>query len=105
MSATDEMGGLEAFWRRALRMARTLLLAGALLAYALLPGGRALALGLLLGGLVSILRFKLRYRTLMRGPSARSLIGTRLLTYGMSAAALAAPLGPGDDTGEVGPCA
>lgn len=86
MSAEQTHQSVQGFWKRAVRLAQVVLLVGAVVLY--FAGGRALALGFVAGTGVSVLRFHLRYRALMRGRSAGALVRLRLLTYALSAAAL-----------------
>lgn len=76
-----------AFWRRASRIAQALALTAAGALYFL--AGREYALGLLLGAIVSMVRFRLRYRAMLQSPTAGGLVRLRLITYAMSGAALA----------------
>jgi len=87
----EQPGGAElrAFWRTALRLAHVVLAAGALGLYGALANGRAAALGFLLGGTVSILRFRLRYRSMLKSPDAGALVRLRLVSYVLNAVALA----------------
>jgi len=79
---------LESFWKQCLRLARVLALGGSVVLY--FAAGLAAALGLLLGAAVSVLRFHVRYRALLRGAPAGALVRLRLLGYAVSAAALGA---------------
>ncbi|MFW6189388.1 MAG: hypothetical protein ACOC7T_03055 [Planctomycetota bacterium] len=56
--------------------------------FALAPNGRALALGLLLGGVVSQVRFRIRYSAVQHADSARPMLRTAFANYGLNAAAL-----------------
>lgn len=86
---------LRAFWVKSQRLAVIVIAVAAPLLYCLHEQGKALALGWLLGGTASILRYRLHYRVLMRllrveGTGGGILVRTRLLTYLLSGAALAA---------------
>jgi hypothetical protein len=82
------------FWRRSVRLAVGLALAGALALWALWPQdwpagtGRSLALGLLLGSAAGVARFRLSLGVLLGGPSRAAMVRSRLMGYGVSAAAL-----------------
>ena len=77
------------FWKRSVRLAVAVTLAVALALWALWPSeGRPLALGLLLGSMAGIARFRLSLGTLLRGPTSAAMVRSRLLGYGISAAAL-----------------
>ncbi len=79
---------LAAFWARSMKFARLAVMAvGVALCFAP-TGAKALVLGWLLGGSCSMLRFRLRYRALLRG-AAGAMVRSRLLAYALSALALA----------------
>ena len=83
----------KAFWRRANRLATSIALVGGVVLYIAFEDGRALAMGLLLGALVSLLRFRLRYRAVTSGASKGALLRTGFFSYGLSAAGLALAFG------------
>ena len=82
----------EQFWKRAVRFAIAVVLASAGVLYFCFPAGKRLALGLLLGGAISIFRYRLRYRALMRlrEAGAPALVRVRLIGYVLNALALGA---------------
>jgi len=90
---TSDDARLRAFWSGAVRLAHVVLVAGGLGLYGALDNGRAAALGFLLGGTVSILRFRLRYRAMLRSMDAGGLVRVRLVTYALNAVALVPAFG------------
>jgi hypothetical protein len=81
------------FWKRSVRLAVAVTLAVALALWVFWPAdwpfqGRSLALGLLLGSIAGVARFRLSLRTLLRNPTSGAMVRSRLLGYGISAAAL-----------------
>ncbi len=91
MTAEPQQTDLQSFWKRAVRLAKVLLVVGSAALYVV--GGRALALGLVLGAGVSVVRFDLRYRALLKGRPAATLVRLRLASYALSAAALGLAFG------------
>ncbi len=88
-----EAAELRAFYRRAVRLAQLLIIVGSVTLYLAMANGRAAALGLIVGGSVGILRYCLRLRALLRLGSAGPLVRSRLVGYGLNAAALGAAFG------------
>jgi len=88
---SDAYSAAERLLRRASRAATLAVLAGAVVLYVGFREGRPLALGLIVGGAASILRYRMRYRALVRLPDAGAgvLVRARLLGYLLSGAALA----------------
>jgi hypothetical protein len=86
-----EHGGqtLQDFWRRAVRLAQLLVLAGAAALYFGLENGGAAGLGLVLGGAASLLRYRLRYRALLRMSTVGPLVRVRLISYALNGLVLA----------------
>jgi hypothetical protein len=80
--------GLQAFWRRSVRLACGIAAAGAAVLLAATGEGRA-ALGFLLGSGVSLLRFRLRYRALADLSAVGPVVRSRLAGYALSAVPLA----------------
>ncbi len=83
----DDRTEAAAFWRRASRIAQVLALTAAGTLYFL--AGREYALGLLLGAIVSMVRFRLRYRAMLQSPTAGGLVRLRLMNFVLSGAGLA----------------
>jgi hypothetical protein len=82
------------FWRRSVRLAVAVALAGAVALWVFWPtgwpggSGRSLALGLLLGSMAGIARFRLSLGVLLSGPTSAAMVRSRLMGYGISGAAL-----------------
>lgn len=85
-SGGQELGD---FWRRAVRLALSLILIGAAALYFFTEQGTALALGLMLGGAASVLRFNLRYRVLTKLRAAGPLVRVLLVGYVLNGLVLA----------------
>jgi len=82
---------LERLWHASRRVATVLVLGAAALLYVSMDNGVALALGLILGGLASMLRYRLKYSALTQMPEggAGKLVRSRFYGYLVTAAALA----------------